>query len=299
MAPSLVGRQGETGDRVHHLIVVGARKHKNAAVLVVHVNIIRNSQVALRLFCSCVNAEDRGEGECRTERGTPCGVGGDARRGDVGVAEVGAYGGFVQPVAVLAVVEEGAADVAAYGEAVVVGPAVVSADYTVLAVVAQGEVVVHSLGSAADAEFVALGRSVVVEDFLLPVGALAVFVRVRIERHHSRVHAALVHHHRIFAGVEHFPFSPRAGETVGEVVGNPCLAAALLGGHEYDAIGCTGSVNGAGCGVLQHFYGLDVVRVEVIYAALDRHSVHDVERVGVVDGTCTADADTRCRSWLS
>ena len=50
------------------------------------------------------------------------------------------------------------------------------------------------------------------------------------------------------------------------------------------------SANGS---VLQHLDALDVARVQIVDTALDRHSVNDVERVAVVDGSDTTDTNLR------
>ena len=64
--------------------------------------------------------------------------------------------------------------------------------------------------------------------------------------------------------------------------------AALLGGHEDDAVGSPGTVDGAGGGVLQDVDGLDVVGGEGGDGAVG-HTVDDVERGVGTGGTHTAD----------
>ena len=134
--------------------------------------------------------------------------------------------------------------------------------------------------------------SVVVEDFLLPVGTLAIGVRIGVAGSRTAVDVALVDEERVLAGVQHVSFPPRAGNAVGEVVVDVSLAlGTLLGGHEDDAVRGARTIDSAGSSVLQDLDGLDVGRVEVIDTAGDRHAVHDVDRVGGVDGADTADAD--------
>ena len=64
-----------------------------------------------------------------------------------------------------------------------------------------------------------------------------------------------------------------------------------LGGDEHYAIGTLVAVKGAGCGVLEHGHGLDVLGVEVVDAGVVRHAVNYVERV-VVAGHGAEAADT-------
>ena len=68
------------------------------------------------------------------------------------------------------------------------------------------------------------------------------------------------------------------------------VALALLGGHENDAVGGTGTVDGRGGGILQDVDGLDVSGVERTDGAA-RHAVDDVKGAGGTGRTQTADGD--------
>ncbi len=69
---------------------------------------------------------------------------------------------------------------------------------------------------------------------------------------------------------------------------------AALGGDEDYACGCLRTVDGGGCGILQHSHALDVVAVDVV-DVVDLHAVHDDERAGVAHGGDTAHVHRACR----
>ena len=149
---------------------------------------------------------------------------------------------------------------------------------------------------------------IVVEHLVLPVrtrgdGAphgVGKIVGVGVGSLHAGVGVPLVHHHGVLRSVEEVALAPLALPSVREVVVDPHLALrAALGGDQHHAVGRTRTVDCARGGVLEHLDTLDVARVYVVEAALDGHSVDDVERVGVVDGADTAHADFRRRSRLS
>ena len=49
------------------------------------------------------------------------------------------------------------------------------------------------------------------------------------------------------------------------------------------------SVDGCGCGVLEHRYGLDVIGIEAVDVAF--HIVNEDERASSIDGEVTSDAE--------
>ena len=133
---------------------------------------------------------------------------------------------------------------------------------------------------------------VVVEHFVLPVGALAVLIRIGIDRSLSCIDKTFVHHHSILGGVEHIAVLPRILPTIREIVVDVYSALlAALGGDEDDTIGSTCTVDGARGSILQYLNALDVAGVQIVDAALDGHTINDVERVAVVDGSDTTDTN--------
>ena len=52
-----------------------------------------------------------------------------------------------------------------------------------------------------------------------------------------------------------------------------CLLS-ILGGYNDDTIGCTGTIDGIGCGILQYVYALDVIWVQIVDVSLYRYAIH-------------------------
>ena len=198
---------------------------------------------------------------------------------------------LVQPVAGSGVVEQGDADVLAQGHSVIVGLVETAADGTLGGEITAGNAVIDPAVAAGNVQVVLDDGSVLVEDGLHPVGALSEGIGIVIDGRVARVELALVHHDRIFGGVQHGGLAPGILHTVGEVVVDDSLAfRAGLGGHEDHTVSRAGTVNGGGSGILEDVDTLDVVRIDVVDAA-GRHAVHDVKRGRMVDGADTADDD--------
>ena len=211
MGPAFCSRKRERCNRVHHLIVASSRDGVHPSVLIVkHFGSTVGGYLSLSLFVGAGNIENRRKCHGGAQRRPPGGIGGHSRAGDICIGEIAAEGEFVEEITLFGLVHHLIGGVAAQGEAVVVGTAVVSSDYTVLADVAKGEIVVDLVGSAADAEFVLVLRSIVIEELSLPVRTFAVGGRVPVDRSHSGIHRALIHHCGILAGVEHIKLLPRA-----------------------------------------------------------------------------------------
>ena len=159
-------------------------------------------------------------------------------------------------------------------------------------IVTHREVIIDLVGSAADVHLMVDNTGVVVEHLVLPVGALAILIRIGIDRSLSCVDKTFVHHHSILGGVKHIAVLPWVLPAVREVVVHVYSALlAALGGDEDDTVGSTCTVDGARGSVLQHLDALDVARVQIVDAALDGHTINDVERVAVVDGSDTTDTN--------
>ena len=199
---------------------------------------------------------------------------------------------LVEPVALLRGVEDGIRGVRAEGETVVVAPAEVTADDTVLRVVSSREVVLHGIAGATDADIVVHHRRVVVEHEVLPVGARAILVGGGVARCTAGVDQSLIHHRGILRSVENVALLPFALPAIREVVVDAGLTElTALGGDEHHTVGSTRTVDGARGSILQHLHALNVGGVDHVKAALNRHTVDDIQRVGVVDGSHTTDAD--------
>ena len=137
-------------------------------------------------------------------------------------------------------------------------------------------------------------RRIIIEGLVLPVCSLPCRCDFSsgIERGAAVVDAGLVHDHHVFLGIEDFLLSPGVLPAIAAIIINGSLSLfAGAGGHEDHAVGGTCTVDGGRGGVLQDFDRLDVIGVEVVDTSIDRHSIHNVERVGVVDGADTTDLD--------
>ena len=159
-------------------------------------------------------------------------------------------------------------------------------------IVTHREVIIDLVGSAADVHLMVDNTGVVVEHFVLPVGALAVLIRIGIDRSLSCVDKTFVHHHSILGGVEHIAVLPWVLPAVREVVVDVySTLLAALGGDEDDTVGSTCTVDGARGSILQYLNALDVAGVQIVDAALDGHTINDVERVTIIDSTDTTDTN--------
>ena len=109
----------------------------------------------------------------------------------------------------------------------------------------------------------------------------------------------------VFCGVQHLEGLGDGAQAheAGEADVGSLVPGALLGGDEDDTVGCAGTVDGCGGGVLQDLHGLDVVGGEVcdcIAAFAHGNAVNHVERVvGRGDGTGTANADGHAGTRLA
>ena len=132
-------------------------------------------------------------------------------------------------------------------------------------------------------------RGIGIEDLLLPVGAFAEDVRILIDGLLTHIHIHLVYDEGILGGVQHIELLPRIGNAEGSVIADGGIAfAAVPGRDEDDSVRAVGSVDRGLVRVLEDGYALDVGRIDVVYASCHRHSVHYVERIGIVDGAYAA-----------
>ena len=163
--------------------------------------------------------------------------------------------------------------------------------------VADGEVGAGVLGTARHGDVVLLTDGGL-RHHVLPVDLVELVVIAAGEGGEGRTAVGLdglpVHGQPVGQG-GHFEPGSEGGDTDGGVEVHAGLAGlALAGGHEDDAVGTVGAVDGGRGGVLEDLDALDILRVEPAQvggrAVVD--AIHDPERVGVaVDRGDTADAD--------
>ena len=120
-------------------------------------------------------------------------------------------------------------------------------------------------------------------------------VCVGVERLASIVHQRLIVEHEALVRIQVGRNSRRLVESDGGVEGN--LRAALvttLGGNQHDAVSSLRSVNRSRSSILEDGEGLDLSGVDTQELGLvTLHTVDDVQRLGVVPGTRTADVQCR------
>ena len=301
VAPVVIRRTGKVRDGVVHLIVSAAGNHVITAVGSLQQRFAGiDGAVVGHVFLTGIHAQDRRKGQGGTQRRTPLRVFGNALGADLGVRQLVLQDNAVQEVALALLVHQGETGIGAEGETIVVGTAPVAAHDTLLVGITQGQVVVHPVGSATHGHLVGLLRGVAVEHFLLPVGAHAIAERVGVLGSHTRVDESFIDHEGILGSVQHFALFPRIGNAEGEVVVHMGTAlGALLGGYQHHAVGGAGTVNSTGRGILKHLDGLDIAGIQVVDTTGDGHAVHNVNRVGGVDGTHTTDADAGAGARLT
>ena len=142
--------------------------------------------------------------------------------------------------------------------------------------------------------------SIVVEYLLLPVGTFAECVGIRIRERLAVRQGTPVHHDGVLGGVHHVVLLPGVLPSAGKIILYARRALlSRLGGDKDHTVGRAGAVDGSGCGVLEDFDGKDITGIDVVDASSDGHTVNYIQRVAVVDGTDTADADLRGCTGLS
>ena len=62
-----------------------------------------------------------------------------------------------------------------------------------------------------------------------------------------------------------------------------------LGGDDDHTVGSTATVDRGRGSILQHLDTLDIITVELVHARLGRHTIYNIKRIVVVQGTDTTD----------
>ena len=283
------------------VIIVRTRYHIQITIGI----ILRNevcaiiALIASQHLCNLITAiYDRQRGsqrQCRVEHTIGTCVGLDTGLFALRIRKVGSDFQFVEPVALFRIVKQRIFRVAAHGETTIVRLRVVTTHDTILTIVTQREVVVEFLGSARNAHLMVCHRCIVVEHGFLPVGAVALHglqLLCGITGLLSAVDIAFVHHHTILIGVEHIAGLPLILPTErGIVVDLRLTHLTALGVHQNHTVSSTSTIDGTRSSILEHLDALDIIRVKVLDTRLTGHTVNDVKRVGIVDGTNTTHAN--------
>ena len=145
-------------------------------------------------------------------------------------------------------------------------------------------------------------RCIVVKQQLLPVGSKALngiavgigkVVRIGIQWSLSAVNVFLVLQNSIISSTCNVALLPCALPSIAEVVVNLGLThLTLLCGNQDNSVSSAGSVDGTRSSILQHLDTLDIVGVNTLQTVLICwHTVDDVQRIGIINSTCTAHAN--------
>ena len=286
--------------------VVAARFHQAGGVHPVHLAGDRTGPAF------AVSRMDRDDGQ---------GLGGDLEdvaRGSVVVGEAGFVG--VTDGEVLAHGHMVLQEIEGGIDAGVVAVVVTALDDALAVRHAQGQVIAAPGIGVAHGQFVRLAKGIL-GNLVVPVGVCRLLVVRRIAQplgpDHVSVRVELVSQRvgvRIQArigiggpedlaeafGIQHLEpaglFLQLQGRV--EVDLHPAFLAPV-GGDDDDTVRGAGTIDGGGGGILQDLDGFDVGGVDVLDAHRGGHAVHDVQRVGVVQRTDTADADAGLRSRVA
>ena len=173
---------------------------------------------------------------------------------------------------------------------------VLTAYDTFLRHVAQRNGIGGSGRTARHTEGVTLQLGVVLEHGAHPVGVIQVavgiadrLVAVPIVMKPGRIVVRLVHNHHVLLGVQHVCRLRYVLHAKVAVERNHSLAfLALLGGHQYYAVGSLRTVDSGRSGILQDIDALDIGGVQV--GNISTHAIDKVQRFCITYGTQTTDA---------
>ena len=158
-------------------------------------------------------------------------------------------------------------------------------------VISKRAAVYQLVAAALEREVVILGHSVLVNGFAPPVGAFGVgdVVDAVVCSHLIVVGVAGLEHFFVFGSLSHTGVAYHAQtERRGELELGLALLA-FFGGDKHNAVGCPCTVDGGCRSIFKHLHTLDVFGIEEVDIVAYGHTVHDVERIGAIDGGYTSD----------
>ena len=145
-----------------------------------------------------------------------------------------------------------------------------------------------------------LYRCTIIEYVVLPVCSFAQRSRVGKFWGCSIVGSCFIHQSRILRSIQHIAFFPCALPAKREVIVDFYFAfSTFLGCYQYYTVGCTCTINCCRSCILQYFDRSNISGVDIINTTTDRHTVDDIERVGIINGTCTTYANYRTGTGLT
>ena len=152
-------------------------------------------------------------------------------------------------------------------------------------------------------------NGILVTDSLYPVGSFVRTIHIRVVEvfaHNAlpipatfaTVETHLVHHLHILLGCQHLRHAIYVSPTyVGIVRYLNLTLLTLLGSYQDNTIGCSRTVDGTGCGILQNVDTLDVCRVQVV--DITCYTINNIKRSSVAVGTGTTDRNLKAITRLT
>ena len=152
-------------------------------------------------------------------------------------------------------------------------------------------------------------NGILVADSLYPVGSFVRTIHIRVVEvfaHNAlpivatftTVETHLIHYLHILLGIQHLWHAIYVSPTyVGIVRYLDLTLFTLLGSYKDNTIGCSRTVNGTGCGILQNVDTLDVGRVQVV--DITCYTINNIKRSCVAVGTGTTDRNLKAITRLT
>ena len=113
-------------------------------------------------------------------------------------------------------------------------------------------------------------------------------VGISIHRSLATVHATFILQNSIIRSTCYVTLLPCTLPAIRKIIINLCLPhLTLFGGNEDNTIGSTCTINSSGCSIFQYFDRFDIIRIHKVKATSDRHTVHDIKRITIINSTDT------------
>ena len=157
---------------------------------------------------------------------------------------------------------------------------------TFLLYITERSIIGRVVRTATQRNLVVHNRSILVLQFLLPVGIDAGNSReIRVL---TCVGSHFIHQHLIIRTTQQIHLLGRILNTVRKFIVQSSLPfSTLLRSYQHNTVSTTGSVNSGGSCVFQHFNRLNIRRIQMTDTTFRRHAVYYIKRIGVVDRTGT------------
>ena len=157
---------------------------------------------------------------------------------------------------------------------------------TFLLYITERSIIGRVVRTATQRNLVVHNRSILVLQFLLPVGIDA--GNSREIRVFTCIGSHFIHQHLIIRTTQQIHLLGRILNTIRKFIVQSSLPfSTLLRSYQHNTVSTTGSVNSGGSCVFQHFNRLNIRRIQMTDTTFRRHAVYYIKRIGVVDRTGT------------